>query len=36
MKLFYVLPFDFRDLKGFNYEGEHILPFIEINSKRFC
>lgn len=36
MKLFYVLPFDCPDLKVFTYEGEHILPFIEINSKRFC
>lgn len=36
MKLFYVLFFDCLDFKGFNYEGEYILLFIEINSKCFC
>lgn len=31
-----MLPFDCPDIKVFTNEGEHILPIIEINSKRFC
>lgn len=31
-----MLPFDCPDLKVFTYEGEHILPFIEIIANAFA